>query len=1344
MSDDKTLTKIPHFDGHYDHWSELMENLLRAKGLWGLVADGYNEIATGVDATAVQLRDQEDLKMKDHQVKHFLFQAIDRTVFEQILDRSTSKIIWDSMKKKFGGNERVKRSLLNTLRREFEVLSMKMDETIDDYFRRVMVVSNKMRSNGEAMPDSKIVEKILRTLTDKFTYVVVSIEESKDTRDMSIDKLQSSLSVHEQKFKRTPLEEEMQALNVNVRGRGRGRSFRGRGRGRAFNKATVECYKCHNLGHFQYECPKWSNEAHYAEIDEKEEVLLMAYVELAGAQRSDAWFIDSGCSNHMCGDKSIFSVMDTNFTHHVKLGNNHKLNVVGKGVVKFVLKGVSYAVSDVYYVPELRNNLLSVGQLQEKGLDVLFKGGEQKTCSIFHPTRGKIAVSIMSTNRMYVLIAETCGDKEEQCLQIDASNQTKLWHHRYGHLSYTGLLTLHNKEMVRGLPEIQQVKATCETCVKGKQHRIPFPKQSAWRATEKLQLIHSDLCGPITPSSNSQKRYLISFIDDFSRKTWIYFAAEKSEAFHHFKMFKAFVEKQTGMFIKCLRTDRGGEYNSGEFKEFCEKHGIKRQLTTGYTPQQNGVAERKNRTIMNMVRTVLREKEIPRSFWPEAVQWANHVLNRSPTVAVKDKTPEEAWADKKPSVEHFKIFGCVGHVHISDVKRTKLDDKSVKCVLLGYSSESKAFKMYDPEEKRIHISRDVIFEEEKKWPWNKHQSVAEDIELEWENNQNGEMNEEGDENDTEGEEGDAEAEHAEEENVADQAQDQATQTAVQTQLQAGQTRTRRPPIWAADYTSGEELSDSEINMAKIDLSEYLALMIISDPTTFQEAAKHQKWREAMDAEMSSIEKNLTWTLVSLPDGAKAIRVKWIYKTKLNELGEVDKFKARLVVKGYAQEYGVDYTEVFAQVARMDTVRMILAVAAHRGWGVYQLDVKSAFLHGKLEEDVYVEQPQGYEVSKEEGMVYKLHKALYGLKQAPRAWFSRIEAYFIKEGFTNSPNEQTLFIKRVGGNILIVSVYVDDLLFTGNNDELLEEFKSSMKSEFDMTDLGKMRYFLGIEVIQKPEEGIFICQRKYAAEVIDMFGMQHHNPVCNPIVPGQKIGRDEAGEKVDPTLYKQMVGSLMYLTASRPDLMFVVCLLSRFMASPTQLHLGVAKRVLRYLKGTLECGIWYRRGAMSDLVAYTDSDYASDIDDSKSTSGYVFLMSGGAVAWSSRKQPIVTLSTTEAEYVAAVGCACQAIWMRRILKEISHVQAKEMVVLCDNTSTIKLSKNAVMHGRSKHIRVRYHFLRDLTKQGVIELAYCNTEMQLADMMTKPLKLVSFQKARAAFGMITLNELNLSES
>ncbi|GJV88201.1 retrovirus-related pol polyprotein from transposon TNT 1-94 [Tanacetum coccineum] len=720
-------------------------------------------------------------------------------------------------------------------------------------------------------------------------------------------------------------------------------------------------------------------------------------------------------------------------------------------------------------------------------------------------------------------------------------------------------------------PPIGQMKITCEACVKGKHHRVSFPKQSKWRSSEKLELIHSNLCGPITPPSNGQKRYLISFIDDFSRKTWIYFVVEKLEAFHIFKEFKARVEKQSGSFIKCLRTDRGGEYNSTEFKEFCKEHGIKRQLTTAYTPQQNGVAKRKNRTIMNMVRAVLSEKEVPKSFWPNAVQWANHVLNRSPTTIMKDMTPEEAWSGSKPSVEHFRVFGCIGYVYVPDVKRTKLDDKSVKCVMIGYSSESKAFKMFDPVENKAHVSRDVIFEEEKKWNWDDSYSSEQNLELEWEDEY------ECVENEIEDEEVESEElEDNENQNEEENADDSPSPTQIDIGA-ATSSRPRRPPVWQADYTSGEELSDDEANMARIVS---VAFMIITDLTTFCEAAGHLRWKEAMDAEIASIKKNQTWSLVILPDGAKAIGVKWIYKTKFNELGEVDKFKARLVVKGYAQEYGIDYTEVFAPVARMDT----------------------------LKDDVFVEQPQGYEVAGKEHMVYKLNKALYGLKQAPRAWFSRIEAYFTQEGFESSISEQTLFIKRIRGKILIVSIYVDDLLFTGDDDELLDEFKQSMKKEFDMTDLGRMRYFLGIEVVQK-NDGIFICQRKY---------QQCHREIWN--------------------------AEFQFCMQSNSS--------CRFMANPMQLHFTVVKRIMRYLKG--------------------------DIDDSKSTSGYVFLMGGGAVAWSSRKQPIVTLSTTEAEYIAAATCACQAIWMRRVLKEIGYDQGGEMVLLCDNTSTIKLSKNAVLH------------------------------------------------------------------
>jgi hypothetical protein len=601
---------------------------------------------------------------------------------------------------------------------------------------------------------------------------------------------------------------------------------------------------------------------------------------------------------------------------------------------------------------------------------------------------------------------------------------------------------------------------------------------------------------------------------------------------------------------------------------------------------------------MNMFRSMLPEKQVPKNFWPEAVNWTAHVLNRSPTLAVKDMTPEEAWSGVKPNVDYFRVFGCIGHVHVSDSKRKKLDDKSFQCVLLGMSEESKAYRLYDPASKKIVVSRDVVFEENECWDLGRSNEEARLDILEW-----GDSNEEGSEHDQSEEE-------SEEEVVAEEeggefslsSSESPGENSPTSEESSPEGRNKRVLFWMEDYVSGGEFSEEEVEHNNLVL-----FTSTSDPTTFEEAIQSSKWRAAMDLEIEVIETNGTWEPTDLPKGMKKIGVKWVFKTKLNENGEVDKCKARLLVKEYAQQHGIDYTELFAPVAWWDTIRMVIALAARNSWSVYQLDVKSAFLHGELNEAVFVEQPQGYEKKGEEYKVYKLKKTLYGLKQAPR------EAYFVKEGFERCNCEHTLFIKTGnGGKILIVSLYVDDLIFTGNDESMFVKFKNSMKLEFDMTDLGKMKYFLGVEVLQNPE-GIYISQRKYAKDVLERFRMEKSNSVKNPIVPGVRLMKDEEGSKVNATMYKQLVGSLMYLIATRLDLMYVVSLISRFMASPTELHLQAAKRVLRYLKGTVDLGVFYRKEGNGELMAYIDIDYAGDVNDRKSTSGYVFLLSEGAVS-----------------------------------------------------------------------------------------------------------------------------------
>jgi hypothetical protein len=466
-----------------------------------------------------------------------------------------------------------------------------------------------------------------------------------------------------------------------------------------------------------------------------------------------------------------------------------------------------------------------------------------------------------------------------------------------------------------------------------------------------------------------------------------------------------------------------------------------------------------------------------------------------------------------------------------------------------------------------------------------------------------------------------------------------------------------------------------------------------------------------------------------------IGVKWVYKTKYNADGKVEKHKERLVAKGFKQQHGIDYNETFAPVARLDTIRMVLSIATQNNWKVYQMDVKSTFLNDILEEEVYIKQPPGYEVLGEEHKVYKLKKALYGLKQAPRAWYSRIDSYFVNNGFSKCANEPTLYVKvNDEGEILIVCLYVDDLIFTGNMS--INSFKEAMEREFDMTDLGLMKYFLGIEVTQN-EQGIFICQSKYANDVLKRFKMENVNPTPTPVALGLKLSKNDESPSVDANLFKRLVGSLMYLTATRPDIMYGVSLISRFMEKPKESHWKDGKRVLRYIAGTKRFGILYASSDNYKLIGYTNSDWGGNMDDRKITLGYIFHLGSGAISWASQKQPIVALSSAEAEYVAATSAACQVVWMRRVLSDLRHPQEEPTKIYIDNNSAIALSKNHVFHKRSKHIDTRYHFIRELVNNGDIYLEFCRSKEQLADIFTKPLAKNVFEHLREEIGIADIH-------
>jgi hypothetical protein len=507
---------------------------------------------------------------------------------------------------------------------------------------------------------------------------------------------------------------------------------------------------------------------------------------------------------------------------------------------------------------------------------------------------------------------------------------------------------------------------------------------------------------------------------------------------------------------------------------------------------------------------------------------------------------------------------------------------------------------------------------------------------------------------------------------------------------------------------------------------------VCEPADFEEAKLDQNWLAAMKEELLMIKRNNTWELVDRPQNRNVIGVKWVYRTKLNADGSINKLKARLVVKGYAQIFGVDYSDTFAPVARLDTIRLLLAIAAQLNWKVYQMDVKSAFLNGVLQEEIYTEQPEGFANEGEEDKVCLLKKALYGLKQAPRAWYSRIDEHLQHLGFTKSLSESTLYIKQNGDNILIISLYVDDLLVTGNNNNNVETFKQEMMSVFEMTDLGLMSFFLGMEVKQAEHE-VFICQKKYAKEILKKFKLEDCKAVSTPMNQKEKLCKEDGAEKVDQAQFRKIVGCLMYLTATRPDILNAVSILSRFMHCASELHFKAAKRVIRYVKGTCNFGIRYTRSREFKLVGYSDSDWGGSIDDLKSTSGYCFSLGSGVFSWNSKKQETVAQSTAEAEFVAATAAVNQALWLRKILSDLNLEQKESTEILVDNQAAISISNNPVFHGKTKHFNIKLFFLREVQKDGSIILIYCKTEEQAADIFTKPLPVNKFEFLRTKLGV-----------
>ncbi|GJT43648.1 ribonuclease H-like domain-containing protein, partial [Tanacetum coccineum] len=912
---------------------------------------------------------------------------------------------------------------------------------------------------------------------------------------------------------------------------------------------------------------------------------------------------------------------------------------------------------DVYFVKELKFNLFSVSQMCDKKNSVLFTDTE---CVVLSPDfklldENYVLLRVPRKDNMYsVDLKNIVPSGGLTCLFAKATlDESNLWHRRLGHINFKTMNKLVRGNLVRGLPsKIFENNHTCVACQKGKQHKASF------------------------------------VIDDYSRFSWVFFLATKDETSEILKTFITGIENLIDLKVKVIRCDNGTEFKNKVMNQFCEMKGIKREFSVARTLQQNGVAERKNRTLIEATRTMLSDSKLPTTFWAEVVNTACYVQNRVLVIKPHNKTPYELFLCRKFALSFMRPFGCPVTILNTLDHLGKFDGKADVGFFVGYTTNSKAYRIFNSRtrivEENLHVKfseetpniegnrpnwlfdmdaltismnykpivagnqtngnagtkenidagqagKKIVLDQEyillplltsdpslskssKDSPDTGFKPSGEEEKIDSEHPENKDKNNDIDKNIVYGCIDDPSMPNLEEIFYSDDNEE----VCVKDDMNNLATTVPVSPIPTTRVHKNHPLeqiirdihSASQTRRMTKNVTEHVepkkVIQVLIDPS----------WIEAMQDELLQFKLQKVWTLVDLPYGNKAIGTKWVYTNKKDDRGIVVRNKARLVAQGYTQEEGIDYDEVFAPVARIEAIRLFLAYASFMNFIVYQMDVKNAFLYGIIEEEV--------------------ENALYGLHQAPRAWYETLSTYLLENRFRRGTIDKTLFTKKDKDDILLVQVYVDNIIFGSTKKSLCTEFKQMMHKRFQMSSMGELTFFLGLQVKQK-DDGIFISQDKYVVDILKKFDFATINTTNTPMETNKALLRDEEAADVDVHLYRSMIGSLMYLTASRPDIMFVVCACARFQVTLKTLHLHAMKRIFRYLKGHPKLGLWYPRDSPFDLEAFSDSDYDGASLDMKSTTAGCQFLRRRLISWQCKKQTIIANSTTEAEYVAAANC-----------------------------------------------------------------------------------------------------------
>lgn len=1246
---------------------------------WAFAMQNYfdlEELSGALDGTETDKKRLINAKAK-------LIMSLDPINYVHIKDAATAKDVWIKLKATFddtGVSRRI--ALLRTL----ITTQLENCESMEAFVNKIIGTAHQLKGIGFDINDEWIGSLLLAGLPEKYEPMIMGIEHSGD--EISSDRIKSKL------------------LNLTVENSHSHSAFFAKKKlnQKSINNKSFKCFKCGKKGHFANKCLKnKQNENNISAHEVKKDVAFGA-VFLTGNFDKNNWYIDSGASKHMTMRREWLSNISTSSITEVTVANDMKMDVASMGKLKMKCDNVNVTLNEVLYVPNLTTNLLSVSEITSKGFKVIFYA---TGCNIVDEN-GEVLITATKVNNVYkinrvVVVWSAIAVK---------NNQNELWHRRLAHINTNDLIQMKNGS-VSGIVNIDSCDfKECETCLRGKQARAPF-KNIGTRSTKLLEIIHADLCGPMENDSVGGAKYYLALTDDFSRKVFVFFLKSKNEVTQKFVKWKRLIENQTDRRIKIFRSDGGTEFCNQNMNLVFENAGIRHQITVPYTPQQNGLAERMNRTLVEKARCLLFDADLPKRFWAEAINTAAYLINRSIASGLNGQTPEEVWSSKKPDLSHLRVFGSDAMVMVPKQKRRKWDSKSNKLKFVGYCEDTKGYRLIDVKTGKITISRDVVFfekcQESVQLPLDEKPNSSSSVK-----NSVRELSRSSIAN------FDSSDSCLSDKKILNENKDDLGYTDENTlDIQGNGLQTLRRSERTPKLRNFEEYvtyfsTNSEVS---------------NDPITVTEAMNQNnavEWKNAMKDELKSLEENNTWELVNLPVGKRTIKSKWVFKTKRDVNGDIQRFKARLVVKGYSQKEGIDYNETFSPVVRYTSIRFLIALAVKHNLNIDQMDAITAFLQGDLTEEIYLEQPEEFNDGTKK--VCRLKKAMYGLKQSSREWNKKLDEKLKNYGLLRLLVDPCVYYKISKGSILIVAVYVDDFMIFTNNEGIKVDLKKFLMKQFKMRDLGKANCCVGLHITYDDETAnISINQENYTKQILEKFGMSDCKPCSTPVDVNQKLTKemspknDDERTRMSNIPYQEAVGSLLYLVqGTRPDIAFAVNNVSRYNNNYGAAHWTAVKRIFRYLKSTLKYKLTYGKdeNLNQNIVGFTDADWASETDDRKSCTGYVFILQNGAISWNSRRQQTVALSSTEAEYMALSSAVQEALWLKQFEQEINlKIGDDPIEIYCDNQSALCLAECDGFRARSKHIDVRHHFIRDKINDSLIKVFYLETEKMIADSLTK---------------------------